>query len=451
MPVRTILRSVANRNFRLFFVGQGLSLIGTWMQQTALPYWVYSRTNSPLWLAVVSFAGQFPACLLSPFAGAVTDRVRKRPLLLLTQALSMAQAFALAALALLDRFSVGEVVTLSVLLSAVNAFDLTGRQAFLNEMIDDPEDLGNAIALNSSLFNAARLVGPSLAGLAIASLGEGTCFLLNGLSFLAVLLALSAMRLAPRPAPTHRGNVWAGLRDGAAYALGAGYIRAILLLVSLVCFLGVPYAVLIPVYVKDVLRGGPKLLGLMMAAPGVGALAGALFMASRRSVLGVFRFTPATPVLVGVGLIGLSVVDHPVAAAPLFFLIGAAVVVLLSCCNTVLQTVCAEDMRGRVIGFYATVFLGLNPTGALLAGHVADAVGVQQTMRWGGCACIIGAVLFIALLARSMARQVADLYRAKVLTRLQPAIPSGGPTELLADEGVPLNREEADPAAEAGE
>jgi MFS family permease len=419
MALGAIGRSFAHRNYRLFFAGQSVSLIGTWMQQTASPWLVLGLTGSSFWVGLVAAAGQLPTFFVSPVAGVIIDRVPRRSLLMVTQALAMVQALLLAALTITDSVQAWHVLFLNLGLGVVNAFDLTGRQAFLSELIERPEDLTNAIALNSSMFNGARLIGPSLAGLVIAFAGEGVCFLINGVSYLAVLLALAAMRFAPRkrPAgPTGLSAIRHGLREGLAYSLGSAPIRTLLVLVGMISLLGVPYTVLIPVYVRDVLQGDGRLLGVFVSAPGVGAVTGALFVASRRDVLGLLHRIAWGPALVGAGLVAFSFAGRPALALPALFVVGFAVVVLLSSCNTTLQAIVDEDKRGRVMSLYSMAFMGLAPLGSLLAGALAQQAGVTVALRALGVGCLVGAAAFAARLARPLRERATALLREKGLT-----------------------------------
>jgi MFS family permease len=290
------LRSLRHRNYRLFFAGQGISLIGTWMQQLAMSWLVYLMTHSALLLGVVGFAGMIPSSLLAPFAGVLADRWDKRSALVVTQSLAMLQALALAALVLTKTVAVWHIIPLSVLLGCVNAFDITTRQAFVLDMLESKEDLGNAIALNSSLFNAARLIGPAFAGILIALVGEGTCFLLNGISYVAVIAALLMMKIE-KPARRDRKDSFMGeIAQGFSYVFSFTPIRSILLLLALVSFTGVPYQVLMPMFAGNILHGGPHTLGFLMAASGLGALGGTIFLASRKGNLRLGMTTPAAPV-----------------------------------------------------------------------------------------------------------------------------------------------------------
>jgi MFS family permease len=413
MALGSLGRALAHRNFRLFLFGQGVSLIGTWMQQVALAWLVFELTgasaDSAFWLGLVNFCGQAPALVLAPFAGVFVDRWNLHRLLLVTQTLMMLQAFAVAALALTGTADVPALIALSVVLGVVNVFDMTARQAFYATMIDRREDLANAIALNSSMVNGSRLVGPALAGLLLAETSAGVCFLVNGVSYLAVLAALLAMRLGPRPRPPHRGPVQAGLREGLSYAWGFAPIRAILLLLSLVSLMGMSYSVLLPVFAKDVLRGGPAEYGLLGAAAGVGALAGALLLAARHSVLGLGRWIALTPALFGAALVGFSFSDKLGLSLPLLVVAGFAMMVHMAASNTVLQTVVDEDKRGRVMSLYTMAFLGTLPLGSLLAGSLAHQIGAPGMVRLGGACCVVASLLFAVQLPR-LREKVRPIY-----------------------------------------
>jgi MFS family permease len=420
MALRSIARSFAHRNFRLFFTGQGLSLIGTQVQIIALPWFVLSKTGSAQWLGWVSFAGQFPAVFATPLAGVIADRVNKRRLLLVTQSLAMIQAALLAALTLTGTIEIWHILVLSVGLSLVNAFDLPTRQSLLTEMVGGKEDLGNAIALNSAIFNATRLIGPTVAALLIAWVGEGGCFLVNALSFLAVLLALVAMNLPPRPAPAGNGSAWAGAVEGLRYTAESRPILSVLFLAAIVSLLAVPYNVLLPVLVQHVFRGDAWLNGVLFTASGLGALAGGLFLASRHNVLGLLKSVWLLPVVTAAALLALSWNDSPWFAGPLVFFIGLTIVMTLTTCNMTLQSVVEDRMRARVLSLYALIFLGMNPLGSLLAGSLTDAAGVHVTLRLLGAALGTGAVVFGATLARPLYRQAAAQFEVKV----QPAVAS---------------------------
>jgi MFS family permease len=414
MALRSIARSFAHRNFRLFFSGQGLSLIGTQVQIIALPWFVLRLTGSAQWLGWVSFAGQFPAVFATPLAGVIADRVNKRRLLLITQTLAMLQAVVLAALTLSHTIEVWHILLLSVGLSLVNAFDLPTRQSLLTEFVGGTEDLGNAIALNSAIFNATRLIGPTVAALLIAWIGEGGCFLVNALSFLAVLLALVAMRLPPRPIAAANGSAWSGAIEGLRYTLGSRPIVSVLFLAALVSLLAVPYNVLLPVLVQREFKGDAWLNGFLFTASGLGALAGGLFLASRHGVLGMLKNVWLLPIVTAAALLALSWNSNRWLAAPLVFLIGLTVVMLLTTCNMTLQSVVADHMRARVLSLYALIFLGMNPLGSLLAGSLTEREDVFLTLRLFGACLGCGAAIFGATLARPLYRQAAAQFAAKV-------------------------------------
>src|SRR2546421_1396312 len=302
-----IFRALSNRNYRLFFAGQSISLIGTWMTRIATSWLVYRLTGSALLLGVVGFAGQVPSFLLAPFAGVLVDRWNRHRLLVATQVLALAQSLALALLTLTGMIRIWHVIALSVFQGLINAFDMPARQAFVVEMVDRREDLANAIALNSSMVNAARLLGPSIGGVVIAAVGEGWCFMADAISYLAVIASLLAMTITQRMTrPTKDANIFQQLREGWTYAARFAPIRDMLLLLALVSLVGIPYTVLMPVFANDILHGGPSTLGLLMAASGVGALAGALLLAARKSVLGLGKFIPLTAAMFGAGLIAFS-------------------------------------------------------------------------------------------------------------------------------------------------
>lgn len=392
--LKFIARALYHRNYRLFFVGQGTSLIGTWMQRIALSWLVYRLTHSVFLLGTVGFAGQIPILLLSPLAGVLADRINRRRLLIVTQILSMLQAFVIAALILLHTISVWHIISLSIFLGIVNAFDTPARQAFVVEMIEKREDLGNAIALNSSMFNGARLLGPSIAGILIAAVGEGVCFLLNGISYLAVIFALMAMKITPKKAPVRKTNVLGELRQGFVYSFGSSPIRSILLLLGLVSLMGMPYAVLMPVFAKDILHGGPHTLGFLMGAAGMGALIGAFYLASRKSTKGLEKVITLSTGIFGTGLAIFSFSRVVWFSLPLMSLTGFGMMVQMASCNTVLQTITHDDKRGRVMSFYTMAFLGTAPFGSLLAGGLASKIGTPRTLLLGGVCCILGSVFF---------------------------------------------------------
>jgi MFS family permease len=394
-PASFALRALAYRNYRLFFGGQIVSLIGTWITTTATNWLVYRLTGSALLLGIVGFAGQFPAFLLGPFAGILVDRMNRHRLLVITQTISMLQSFALAALTLTGHITVEWVVALSVVQGVVNAFDMPARQAFLLTMIENREDLGNAIALNSSMVNVARLIGPSVAGLVIAATNEGWCFLLDGLSYIAVLVALLRMRIPEAPARlAGSGNALEQFKEGYKYAFGFQPIRSIILLLAIVSLVGVPYSVLMPVFAAQVFHGGANTLGFLMTASGCGALIGALWLATRRSIVGLGRIIVIASVLFGVGLMGFSFTSTLWLALPFLMLAGFGFIVQMAASNTVIQTIVDDEKRGRVMSFFMMAFLGTAPFGSLIAGSLSTRIGAPHTLLVGGLCCVAGGLWF---------------------------------------------------------
>ena len=390
-----MLRALRSRNYRLFFVGQVISLVGSWITTTATSWLIYRLTGSPLMLGTVGFAGQFPAFLFGPVAGIFVDRWDRHRLLVVTQTLSMLQSFALAAMVLSGRVTIGWVLALSVVQGLVNAFDMPARQSFLLTMIDNKEDLGNAIALNSSMVNLARLLGPSIAGVVIAATGEGWCFLIDGISYLAVIGGLLMMRITRSEArPVKKGTHLSQFTEGLRYAFGFGPIRSIIMLLALVSLVGVPYSVLMPVFAATEFQGGPRTLGLLMTSSGCGALLGALWLAQRTSVIGLGRVIPTASALFGAGLIAFSFTHVLWMAVPCLMLAGFGFVVQLASSNTVVQTIVDDEKRGRVMSFYMMAFLGTAPFGSLMAGWLSTHIGAADTLRLGGTCCIGGALAF---------------------------------------------------------
>jgi MFS family permease len=388
------LRALRHRNFRLFTTGQSISLVGTWMQQVAVGWLVYRLTESPLLLGLVSFASLAPGFVIAPFAGVLADRYDKRHIVIITQVVMMAQALLMGGLILTDHVTIGWILVLMTLLGIATGFDIPARQSFLVDLVDDRADLPNAIALNSSIFNAARLVGPALAGFAIAAVGEGWVIVLNGASYVAVLGSLLLMRLAPPTLPPQTGPVLWRLAEGFRYALGFDPIRALLLLVATVSLAGVPFTVLLPVIATDVLDGGPRTLGVLMAAVGFGALAAALFLASRSTVLGLGRVIAAAAALFGISLVLLAFARSLIVALPLLACAGFGMMAQMASSNTVLQTVVDDDKRGRVMSFYTMAFMGTAPFGSLILGAVADRFGATTAIALGGITCTLAAAAF---------------------------------------------------------
>lgn len=405
-----LLRALSHRNYRLFFSGQTVSLVGTWMTRIATSWLVYRLSSSALLLGIVGFAGQIPSFLLAPFAGVLVDRWDRHRLLVITQAMAMLQSFALGILALTGLINIWHIIVLSLFQGLINAFDMPARQAFVVEMIEKKEDLANAIALNSSMVNAARLLGPSLGGVIIAAVGEGWCFMLDGISYVAVIASLLAMNLTRRATRPGRGaNMLRQLREGWSYVSGFPPIRKILLLLALVSLVGMPYTVLMPVFANEILHGGPNTLGLLMAASGVGAFSGAIFLASRRSVLGLGKYIPLTAAIFGGGLVAFSFSRVLWLSLLLMIVTGLGFMIQMAVSNTLLQTIVEEDKRGRVMSFYTMAFMGTAPFGSLLAGSVAARIGAPHTLMFGGLGCIFGALWFANSL-QALRQDVRPIY-----------------------------------------
>jgi len=392
-----VFHTLKYRNFRIFFFGQGISLIGTWMQHIAMSWLVYKMTNSVFMLGVVGFASQIPTFVLSPFTGVLADRHNRHKILLLTQLLAMLQAFILAFLTLTGNIAVWHIIVMGVFLGCVNSLDIPARHSFILQMIEEKENLGNAIALNSMMFNLARLIGPSIAGVLIAITGEGVCFLINAVSYLAVIVSLLAMDRDIKIRKDKKVNydIFKDLKEGFDYAFGLKPIRAILLLLGIIGLMGMSYAVLMPVFAKDILGGGPHTLGYLMAAIGLGALTGTSYLASRKKPL-----TPGNLLPLSAGIFGLSIIafsfSHDIwVSLPLLFVSGFGIMVQMASSNTILQTIVEDDKRGRVMSFYTMAFMGMAPLGSLLAGGMATRLGVSNTLIISGACCIIAAVVFV--------------------------------------------------------
>lgn len=392
-------RALGSRNYRLFFLGQGISMVGTWMQRIALGWLVYRLTDSAALLGIVGFASQIPAFILAPFAGVLADRVHKPRLLLITQAAAMVQALILAALVLLDCITVPQIIVLSVLLGCINAFDIPTRQALMVHTVERREDLGNAIALNSAMFNGARMIGPAIAGVLVALVGEGWCFFINGISYLAVLAALLSMRLEVRANSNHV-KMAHGLREGFNYVRQHAPIRSVLLLIALVSFAGMPYGTLMPLFARDILGGNAQTLGYLMGAAGVGAIVGAVILASRSNSNRLESWIAAAPVGFGLAVIAFGMSSTLWLSLALMPLVGCAMMIQIAAGNTMVQCLVDDDKRGRVMSFYTMAFMGSMPLGSLLAGTAAHHIGGPWTLAAGGMICILGAGAFALHLPR---------------------------------------------------
>jgi MFS family permease len=365
------------------------------MQRIAMPWLVYHMTGSALSLGVVGFAGQIPTFLLAPVAGVLTDRLSRYRVLVATQIISLVQAAVLAWLCLAGVIQIREIVVLSVILGCVNAFDVPARHSFVIDMVEKKEDLGNGIALNSLMFNGARLIGPSIAGVMLAATGEGICFLLNAISYIFVILSLLLMKLHIKETKKNDTYILKELTDGFRYTFGFAPIKHLLILLSISSLMGMSYSVLMPVFAKEILHGGSHTYGFLMGAAGFGALLGAFFLASRESVLKLGRIVPASAALFGAGLIGLSFSRIFPFSLILMIFIGLGMMMQTAASNTILQTITDDDKRGRVMSFYTMAIMGTAPFGSLMAGGLAKVIGTPGTIFAGGLACIIGAMFFL--------------------------------------------------------
>ena len=386
------LRALRHRNFQLFFGGQIISLTGTWMQSVAQAWLVYSITKSSFLLGAVGFASQIPVFLLAPLGGATADRTNRHRLIIATQTASMILAAILAWLKLSNRIQVPHIFILAALLGVVNAFDIPGRQSFLVDMVGK-EDLMNAIALNSSIFNVARFIGPAVAGILVAKIGEGWCFAVNAISYLAVIAGLLMMNVQCQRRSS-KNSPFADIVEGFRWVNGTKVIRALLLLIGLVSLVGMPYTVLMPVFADEILHGGARGLGILMGATGVGALLGALTLASKTGVTGLGRWVAMSCASFGVSIILFSYSRHFWLSVALLLPAGFSMMLQMGCSNTLIQTMVPDRLRGRVMAFYSMMFMGMAPFGALLGGVLAHRLGAPTTIAIGGVACIIGAIWF---------------------------------------------------------
>ena len=406
-----VFRALKYRNFRIFFFGQSISLIGTWMQYVAMSWLVYRMTNSVFMLGVVGFASQIPAFILSPFTGVLADRHNRHKILLFTQKLALLQALILAILTMTGNIQVWHIIVMGIFLGCVNSLDIPARQSFILQMIEEKENLGNAIALNSMMFNMARLIGPSIAGVLIAITGEGMCFLINAISYVAVIASLIAMDegIKIRKDKKVDYDIFKDLKEGFNYAFGFKPIRAILLLLSIIGLMGMSYAVLKPVFAKDVLGGGAYTLGFLMAAVGVGALAGTVYLASRKKAIALGNTLPVSAGIFGIGITAFSFSHNIWLSLLLLFIAGFGIMVQMAASNTILQTIVDDDKRGRVMSLYTMAFMGMAPLGSLLAGIIAARFGASNTLIFSGLCCIIASVIF-ACRVPSLRRIVQPIY-----------------------------------------
>jgi MFS family permease len=420
-------RSLRHRNFKLFFFGQGISMVGTWMTRLATSWLVYRLTSSALLLGIVTFAGQIVSFALGPFAGVWVERMDRRRLLVWTQAAAAAQSLAMAALTLSGVITLWEIIALAVLQGLINAFDMPGRQSFLVQMVDDRNDLGNAIAINSSMANGARLIGPALAGFLVTAVGEGWCFLIDGLSYFAVIASLVMMRITPLVLPRNGTSLRQEAREGWDYVRTFRPMRTILLLLALLSLMGYPYAVLLPIFAGDVLRGGPHTLGWLTAASGIGALVSGLSLAIRKSVVGLTRMLRMGSMMLGIAMILFGMSQTLWLSLVLLAFVGFGLMQSAAASNTILQALVEEDKRARVMSYFTMAFFGAAPFGALLAGGLAQWIGVQYTVIVTGACCVAGSLWFIRELPMVRA-EMRPIYREKGL------LPPERDVRLILDE-----------------
>ena len=404
-----ITRALRHRNYRLFFGGQSISLIGTWITRIATSWLVYRLTGSELLLGIVGFCSQIPMLVLSPFAGVLVDRWDRHRILVITQILSALQSAALAVLALMNVITVAEVIVLQVLQGVINSFDTPARQSFVVEMVEDRADLPNAIALNSSMINASRIIGPSVGGVLIATMGEGWCFGADAISYIAVIASLLAMRRTPVTKAVIDTKMLEELRTGWTYVSRFAPVRALLLIVALAGVAGMPYATLMPVIASKVLHGGAHTLGILMTASGFGALAGTLYLASRRTVLGLGKVIVAASIGLSLGLIAFSFSRALWLSIVILPVVGAGMMVQAASANTILQTVVDERLRGRVMAFYSLAIMGMQPIGSLLSGVIAERIGAPMTIFYGALLCLAGA-LWLAVRRPMLAAHIRPIY-----------------------------------------
>lgn len=383
-----------SRNYRLFFAGQGLSLIGSWMTQVATVWLVYQLSASPWLLGIVGFTSQIPTLILLPFAGVLVDRWNRHQVIIWTQVFSMIQSLMLAVLALTGVVDIWHLIALSLFQGVINSFDAPARQAFVPEMIERKEDLANAIAINAAMFNGARLLGPAVAGVVLATVGAGVCFLIDGISYIAVIIALLAMKLQPIEIKPVRGNSLQRLKEGFVYAFGFPPIRAIILLLALVSFWGMQYTVLVPIFATKILNGGPDALGFLMAASGIGALFGAVYLSTRKSIVGIGKIIAYSPALMGMSIVGFAVSRIMWISLLMMLLSGVGFILQFASSNTFVQTIVEDDKRARVLSIYTMAFFGVIPFGNLFAGGLANYIGAPNTLIISGVICILGSIYF---------------------------------------------------------
>jgi MFS family permease len=393
MKLPVTLRALQYRNFQIFASGQLISLIGTWMQNVAEAWLVYRLTGSSVLLGAVGFCSQIPVFLISPIGGIVADRYSRHRVVIATQTASMLLAFTLSLLTLTHTVRIWHVFTLAALLGVVNAFDIPARQSFIVDMVSR-SDLMNAIALNSSMFNASRVVGPAIAGILVASIGEGWCFFANAVSYIAVITGLLLMRVPPHVPAPRTGSPAANIAEGFRFVIQNPPVHVLMMLLGVVSLTGMPYAVLMPIFADRILHGGATALGSLMGASGIGALCGALLLASRRDLKGLGRWVAVAAAGFGVGLVAFSFSRVFWLSAVLLVPVGFSMMIEMGSSNTLIQSMVPDELRGRVMSVYSMMFMGMAPIGSLLAGAAAGHIGAPWTVAIGGIVCTIAAGLF---------------------------------------------------------
>lgn len=409
---RSTLRAFRYRNYRLFFFGQGISLIGTWMQSVATSWLVYRLTGSSLALGIMAFSGQMPVFIISPFAGVLNDRWNRRFALIIIQVLALFQALSLAIVTVTGHAMLWNIIALTFFLGLINAFEMPTRQSLVVELVDDRKDLGNAIALNSTVFNGARLIGPAFAGILVARFGEAVCFFVNAATYLAAIIAFSIMKTAEKASDAQRENILAELKEGFAYAARFGPIRDLLLLILLLSFVGMSFPVVLPVIAAKVLGGGSGVYGALVAASGFGAFAATVFLATRASVLGLGRIVSIGMFLFGIALVGFSFSRVFPLSLILVAIAGGAMILNMAASNTIIQTIVDESKRGRVMSMYVMAFMGSAPLGSLFSGYIANTFGAPVAVFIGGLFALGGGMLFARRLPE-IRKIVQPIYREK--------------------------------------
>jgi MFS family permease len=410
--IANIFTSLRSRNYRYYFIGQGISLIGTWMQNIALSWLVYRLTGSVFLLGLIGFISQIPTFFLAPFSGVLTDRYNRLWILRFSQMFFMVQASIMAFLVLFNLIAVWHIVVLSMIFGIITAFDAPSRQSLVIDLIDKPEDLGNAIALNSAIFNSARLIGPAIAGIAIAVVGEGVCFLLNAVSFVAVIFALFQIKIPAKKKIIQKSNFKESFKEGLHYTFKSVPIRTLILLLALLSLVGLSYIVLLPAYAKEILHGSSDTLGFLMSALGAGALTGALYMASRKTVLGLGKIISVSTCVLGLAIVSASFSRDIHLSLIAFYFGGLTMILSLSSINTMLQTIAEEDKRGRVMSFYAMALMGTSPIGNLLAGTVASKISIPFAILISGSIMVCSGIWF-GLNLKSLRKYIRPIYRSK--------------------------------------